>query len=154
MAVTERPAFPSEQDLQRAAEVVSAVIDFTNVREAQICLALRAHAATLAKAEQYRDEIAEAREACPSIRRQDYFDAPLLKLVTLEVTRGFMRDSQLQASNARAEQYREALERLHARIAAGFPCSIGSINNVLRVDFGVEELDRLRALLVPDGEAK
>ena len=42
-------------------------------------------------------EIADAREACPSIRQQANFDAPLLALVKLEVSRGFTRDSQLES---------------------------------------------------------
>lgn len=40
-------------------------------------------------------EIADAREACPSVRQQCNFDAPLLTLVNLEVSRGFNRDAEL-----------------------------------------------------------
>lgn len=49
----------------------------------------------LAEVERLRDEIADAREACPHIRMQDHFDAPLLKLVNLEVSRGFNRDAEI-----------------------------------------------------------
>lgn len=49
-------------------------------------------------------EIAEAREACPSIRMQDHCDKPLLALVNLEVSRGFNRDA--------------LVYKLHAELAA------------------------------------
>lgn len=47
-----------------------------------------------------RAEIADAREACPSIRMQDHFDASLLELVHLEVSRGFNRDAEVERLRA------------------------------------------------------
>lgn len=52
--------------------------------------------ALAAEVHRLRDEIATAREACPSIRMQDHFDASLLELVNLEVSRGFNRDAEIQ----------------------------------------------------------
>jgi hypothetical protein len=60
--------------------------------------------AALARAQQ---EIAEAREACPIVRRQDYFDAPLLTLIEQEV-------SQLFQMQSRAEQLEADLTAMRA----------------------------------------
>lgn len=67
------------------------------------CLGWRDAVADLLAAEAYwreeagrlHQEIAEAREACPSIRLQDHGDDSLLALVNREVSRGFNRDSEV-----------------------------------------------------------
>lgn len=56
----------------------------------------RDRSALVREVERLRDEIADAREACPSIRMQDHFDDPLLTLVNLEVSRGFNRDAEIR----------------------------------------------------------
>lgn len=50
-----------------------------------------------------RAQIADAREACPSIRMQDHFDASLLELVNLEVSRGFNRDAEIHKLRAKLQ---------------------------------------------------
>jgi vacuolar-type H+-ATPase subunit I/STV1 len=63
---------------------------------ARIVALVTALAACEAREQALKDEIATAREACPSIRRQDYFDAPLLTLINKEVSRGFTLTSQVE----------------------------------------------------------
>jgi hypothetical protein len=45
-------------------------------------------------------EIAEAREACPIVRRQDYFDAPLLTLINAEISQLFQWQSRAEKAEA------------------------------------------------------
>jgi hypothetical protein len=73
----------------------------------------------LAQLQQARQEIAEAREACPSVRMQDNFDAPLLKLINNEVVRGFKLDSWLadaQRQLQQARQERDTWEQRHEQL--------------------------------------
>jgi hypothetical protein len=45
-------------------------------------------------------EIAAAREACPLVRRQDYFDAPLLTLIEHEISQLFQMQSRAEKAEA------------------------------------------------------
>jgi hypothetical protein len=69
-------------------------------------------AALTAERDTLKAEIAEAREACPHIRIQDHFDAPLLTLISLEVSRGFNRDSALAESRAALSTAQAEIARL------------------------------------------
>jgi len=68
-------------------------------------------AATHAAHQKLEAEIAEAREACPVVRRQDFFDAPLLTLIEQEV-------SQLFQMQVRAEKAEAQTAATHAAIRA------------------------------------
>lgn len=72
----------------------------------------QAHATLTAEVSRLREEIAEAREACPSIRLQDHFDSSLLTLVNREVSRGFNRDAEVMRLAEKIEQLRDENERL------------------------------------------
>ena len=67
--------------------------------------------------ERLNTEIAVAREACPSGRQQQNFDAPLLALVEKEVSRGFWLDSQISDMRARAEAAESALAAARVVVA-------------------------------------
>jgi hypothetical protein len=64
------------------------------------------------------DEIAEAREACPCVRMQDFFDAPLLKCVEKTVSFGFFWQSQAEQAEARATAAETREMELRAQLAA------------------------------------
>jgi hypothetical protein len=72
--------------------------------------------ATLARVTAERDEaqaqIAEAREACPCVRQQRFFDASLLEAVNEEVSRSFRLQSRAEQAEAEAHALREALAQL------------------------------------------
>ena len=54
-------------------------------------------------------EIADAREACPLVRQQEYFEAPLMTLVEQEIR-------QLLAMQSRAEQAEAAVTQARAEV--------------------------------------
>jgi hypothetical protein len=70
--------------------------------------------------ERLRDLIADAREACPSVRMQDHADAPLLELLGLEVGRGFNRDAEVARLAQEVERLRASSgsPEADARLAA------------------------------------
>jgi hypothetical protein len=80
--------------------------------------------ATLARVTAEKDEaqaqIAEAREACPCVRQQRFFDASLLEAVNEEVSRSFRLQSRAEQAEAEAHALREALAQL--RIDANRLC--------------------------------
>jgi hypothetical protein len=76
-------------------------------------------AAALQQVQRLEQEIADAREACPSIRRQDYFDAPLLKLIELEVSRGFNRDSEVYRLTQKLTAAQATIPHLQALVKSG-----------------------------------
>lgn len=57
-------------------------------------------------------EIADAREACPVVRRQDYFDAPLLTLIEAEISQLFSWQSQAEAAVKRTQELERERDRL------------------------------------------
>jgi hypothetical protein len=75
------------------------------------CEALEAENADL------KQQIADAREACPSVRMQDNFNAPLLTLVNLEVSRGFNRDSEVARAWAENAILKRSLTLLEATLS-------------------------------------
>lgn len=77
----------------------------------------RAEAAE-ARAEALQREIADAREMCPSIRMQDYFDASLLVLINNEVTRGIQWNVWAKQAQERAEEWKQRADALAAELAA------------------------------------
>lgn len=110
------------QDQQRAREIVYAKYSHINRATFECHLAdmtlpawdeIRAevagvlHALAAVRAEsaariaELEQEIAEAREACPVVRRQDYFDASLLTLVNEEISQLFRMQSRAEAAEAR-----------------------------------------------------
>jgi hypothetical protein len=64
-----------------------------------------------------KQQIADAREACPSVRMQDNFNAPLLTLVNLEVSRGFNRDSEVARAWAENAILKRSLTLLEATLS-------------------------------------
>ena len=70
-----------------------------------------------------KSEIAEAREACPIVRRQDFFDASLLTVVSETVNQLFQMQSRAEAAEQRLAllgepempaQTEDLLDSLHA----------------------------------------
>lgn len=105
-----------------------------------------------------RAEIADAREACPSIRMQDHFDASLLELVNLEVSRGFNRDAEIQRLSALLASPDPVVghkERLEAEIEtslaminlASFGVEAGGIASVVRHSDAMHALLFVRKVL-------
>jgi outer membrane murein-binding lipoprotein Lpp len=85
------------------------------------------YATLTARCEALEQEIAEAREACPVVRRQDFFDATLLTAVNETVRQLFQMQSRCEALAAerdslRAAQQadRERFERDLKNFAAGY----------------------------------
>jgi hypothetical protein len=76
--------------------------------------------ATLARVTAEKDEaqaqIAEAREACPCVRQQRFFDASLLEAVNEEVSRSFRLQSRAEQAEAEAHALREALAQLKSEL--------------------------------------
>jgi chromosome segregation ATPase len=62
----------------------------------------------IAALEKERDE---AREACPAIRMQKFFDAPLLTLVQQEIRQLFWMQSRAEQAESRAERAEGLLKR-------------------------------------------
>jgi hypothetical protein len=75
--------------------------------------------------------IAEAREACPSVRMQDHCDKPLLALVNLEVGRGFNRDAESHKLQAEITTLRASLVVAERQVA-----------NLVRLEAAYRESER------------
>ncbi len=108
-----------------------------------------------ARCEALQTEIAEAREACPIVRRQDYFDASLLTAVNETVRQLFQMQSWRDEAHARCEALEQDRndfrDEVHTLAKACTDTALERDALRVRCEALTAERDRLAVAICPSG---